>query len=112
MTYDEALAKRVRKLAGDADERKMFGGLAFMINGKMVCGVLSNELVVRVEPDKYEEALKRIGVREMDFTGKPLKGFVYVGPAGYKTDKDLKSWVDLGLEFARSFKSKKFRATF
>lgn len=84
MPYDERLAGRVRAVMANADgvrERKMFGGLAFLLNGNMCCGVVRNDLMVRVGPDDYEQSLQRAHARAMDFTGKPMKGFVYVSPA-------------------------------
>ena len=71
----------------------MFGGLAFMVSGNMCCGVVGGELMARVGPEQYEEALQEPYAREMDFTGKPMKGFVYVGVQGFVSDEDLKAWV-------------------
>ena len=84
MPYDERLAGRVRAVMADADgvrERKMFGGLAFLLNGNMCCGVVRDDLMVRVGPDDYDQSLKRAHARPMDFTGKPMKGFVDVSPS-------------------------------
>lgn len=96
MAYDEKLAGRIRTIfAGKkkAGEKKMFGGIAFMLNGNMCCGVINDLLMARVGPDGYEECLKLPHVRPMDFTGKPMKGYVYVEPGGYKSDEQLKEWV-------------------
>ncbi len=105
MPYDEEVAGRVRE-ALDSEpavvEKKMFGGLSFMVRGHMCCGVSGEELMVRVGPDAYENALSRPDARKMDFTGKPLIGFVYVRPDGIRAKADLQTWVDLGLEFVRS----------
>jgi TfoX/Sxy family transcriptional regulator of competence genes len=87
-------------------EKKMFGGLAFMLHGKMFCGVLKDDLVVRVGPDRHEKALSRAHARPMDFTGRPLKGYGFVGPGGLKTDKLLARWIEEGLEFASSLGQK------
>ena len=109
MAYDEGVAERLREiLAGefDLDEKKMFGGIAFMVNGNMSCGVVSDTLMVRVGPDRYEQALKRPFASEMDFTGKPLRGFVYVAPDGFESDEDLASWVGMSLEFVHSLPPK------
>jgi len=102
MPYDEKLAERVGKalgrVRGGVEPKKMFGGVAFMVRGKMVCGVANDELMLRVGVDRYEAALKKPGARPMDFTGRPLKGYVYVSPRALKTPKALKGWVDLALE--------------
>jgi TfoX/Sxy family transcriptional regulator of competence genes len=87
-------------------EKKMFGGLAFMLHGKMFCGVLKDDLVVRVEPEGYEKALSRAHARPMDFTGRPLKGYVFVGSSGLRTDKMLGKWIEEGVEFASSLRQK------
>ena len=102
MVYDEKLADRVRKLLEHKKgmtEKKMFGGIAFLLNGKMFCGVIKNNLVVRTGPDYYEKALTKPNVRPMDFTGKPMKGFVYVGSDGCKTDRILAEWIDSGISY-------------
>ncbi len=102
MVYNELLAFRVRKLLKEQKrlgEREMFGGITFMLHGKMCCGVVGNELVVRVGPENYDESLSQPHVRPMDFTGRPLKGFVFVGPGGYKTDKALARWVNQATKF-------------
>jgi hypothetical protein len=77
----------------------MFGGLAFMVNGHMCCGIVGNDLVVRTGPDGFGEAICQSHARPMDFTGRPMKGFVYVAPAGYRSDLDLRSWTRRGLDF-------------
>jgi TfoX/Sxy family transcriptional regulator of competence genes len=107
--YDESLVQRVRRLLSDqraVEEKKMFGGLTFMLRGNMCCGVAGQRLVVRVGPDRYEAALARRGVLPMDFTGKPLKGFVYVTPDACASDEDLQDWVNLGKQFALSLRPK------
>jgi TfoX/Sxy family transcriptional regulator of competence genes len=103
MAYDENLAQRVRQALSGQDgviEKKMFGGLAFMLHGNMSVGVEKDRLMVRVGPDRYDEALARPHARPMDFTGRPMKGFVYVPPAGIQSDAALQEWVQLGAEFA------------
>jgi TfoX/Sxy family transcriptional regulator of competence genes len=102
MPYDEDLAKRVRMVLESqpgVTEKKMFGGLAFMVRGHMAVGITGDELMVRVGPSGWEEALSRSGVREMDFTGRSLKGFVYVGPAALARDEDLAEWVGRAIRF-------------
>lgn len=109
MAYDEALAERVKTLLKgkrSVTEKKMFGGLCFMVNGNMACGVEKNKLVVRVGPDDYENYLKQKYVRKMDFTGKPLKGFIYVMPEGLRRTDSLSKWIDKGIQFARSLPKK------
>jgi len=109
MAFDEKLAGRVRKALArrrGLTEKKMFGGIAFLAGGHMFCGVNGEDLVVRVGPAARGDALKRRHVRPMDFTGKPLTGYVYVAPPGMRTGASLKSWVDRGLAFARSLPPK------
>jgi hypothetical protein len=109
MAYDELLAERIREaLAGreGLSERRMFGGLAFMLSGNMCCGLTSGGLMVRVGPDRFQEALDQPHARPMDFTGRPMKGMVYVGPAGHASDDDLAAWVARGADFAASLPPK------
>ena len=109
MAYDEVLAERVRRaLAGrnDLSEKKMFGGVAFMLHGNMSCGVEKDQLMVRVGPERHEEALAQPHARPMDFTGRPMRGMVYVTPEGCRTDEALKRWVEQGLNFAASLPPK------
>lgn len=100
MAYDEALAERVRTVLEDREvrEQKMFGGLAFMLAGHMCCGVLGDELLVRVGRDEYAAALARPGAHEMDFTGRPMRGFVVVAPEALK-GRALRTWVQRGTAF-------------
>jgi TfoX/Sxy family transcriptional regulator of competence genes len=109
MAYDEKLAARVRgALAGQADveEKKMFGGLAFMLRGNMCCGVLKGDLIFRVGPERAAGALKSPNARPFDFTGKPMRGFVVVSAAGLRTAPALKRWVGLAVGFALSLPPK------
>ncbi len=102
MPYDEGLGRRLRDLLGDvpgSSERRMFGGLCFMLSGRMCCGVVGKDLVVRVGADAYEPALRERHARPMDFTGRPLRGFVYVAPAGCRTDRALGKWIRRAVEF-------------
>ena len=102
MVYDEELAARVREILADrldVREQKMFGGIAFMLRGNMCCGVHTEELILRVGPDQHEGALSQPHVRPMDFTGRPMRGFVVVDPGGYQEDKDLSRWIQQALEF-------------
>jgi TfoX/Sxy family transcriptional regulator of competence genes len=109
LAHDEQLAERVRgiqKRRRGLSEKKMFGGLSFLLNGNMCCGIVDDRLMVRVGPDAYETALPSQHATEMDFTGKPLTGYVYVSPAGIRADDDLRSWVEQAIEFARSLPAK------
>jgi TfoX/Sxy family transcriptional regulator of competence genes len=102
MAYDEGLAQRIRGVFTDREdviEKKMFGGLAFMVRGHMCCGVSGDDLMLRVGPDQYNEALAQPHARPMDFTGRPMKGFVYVDQAGLDSDDDLEAWIGRGLTF-------------
>ena len=97
MAYDPHLAARIRRIvAGHSGvtEKAMFGGLAFMIDGKMFCGVLGDELLARVGPDAHDAALARPHVRIMDFTGRPMRGYVFVGPLALQLDTELAQWVE------------------
>ena len=109
MAYNESLAGRIRDVLADRDaiaERKMFGGIAFMSNGNMCCGIVGNDLMVRVGPDAYEDALSKTGARPMDFTGRPSKGMVYVDSAALSARDQLIEWVQRGLDYAASLPPK------
>ena len=102
MPYDEELAARVRQVLRDRTditERKMFGGLAFLRHGKMCFGIVGQDLIVRVVEKDMPLALRRAHVRPMDFTGRPLREFVYVAPRGLDTERSLREWVRMGLAF-------------
>jgi TfoX/Sxy family transcriptional regulator of competence genes len=105
MPYDDGLAQRIREVLDEqprVSEKQMFGGLAFLIGGNMCAGVVADELMVRVGPDQYEEALARPHAREMDFTGRPMRGLVYVAAEGFESDDDLHEWIARGVRFASS----------
>jgi TfoX/Sxy family transcriptional regulator of competence genes len=109
LAYDEDLAQRVRDALAEQDtvtEKKMFGGLSFLVNGNMCCGVAGEDLMLRVGAERYDEALSRPHARPMDFTGKPLTGFVFVAPKGVTSDKGLNDWVGLAVAFAGSLSAK------
>jgi hypothetical protein len=113
MPYDEKLAARVRGLLAsrkDVTTRQMFGGLTFMVAGHMCCGVNGDELIVRLSPDDAEHALDRPGARPMDFTGRPMRGFVTVGPEGLKGGA-LRSWVGVAVEHAERLPPKRAGTT-
>lgn len=112
MAYDEHLAKRVRELLltkKSVKEKKMMGGLTFMVNDKMCVGILNDDLMARIDPAVYEKALEKRGCREMDFTGRPMKGFVFVEPEGTKSKKDLEYWINLTLKYNKKAKSSRKR---
>ncbi len=109
MAYDEELAERVRDVLSarsEVSERKMFGGIAFMLAGNMACGVLGEKLIVRLGDEEGEKALAEDGVRPFDFTGKPMKGIVYVAPDRTSDDAGLPEWVDAGADYAASLPPK------
>ena len=103
MAYDDALANRIRRMFAarrDIAEREMFGGLAFLLRGRMCCGIVGRDLMVRVADDEFDVLLRGRYVRPMDFTGKPLKGFVYVSPPGFRTTVALRTWLSRGARVA------------
>ncbi|TKB67716.1 MAG: TfoX/Sxy family protein [Nitrospira sp.] len=102
MAYDEKLSNRVRAILKDQSalvEKKMFGGLAYMSQGKMFAGILNSDLVVRVGPHANDNALKEPHTRPMDFTGRPMNGYIYVSPDGVKTPTQLRKWLMRGQKF-------------
>lgn len=102
MAFDEGVAQRVREMMTDVSsvtEKKMFGGIAFMVNGNMCVGIVKDRLMLRVGPDQYEALLKKDFVLKMDFTGKPMRGFVYIQPEGFTEDNELKQWIEKALSF-------------
>jgi hypothetical protein len=109
MAYDKKLAKRLRDLLGDragVEEKEMFGGLTFTVNGNMACGVTGQALVVRVGPRGYHGALTQPHCRECDFTGRPLRGMVMIDPSGIESYGDLRAWAERGFDFAASLPPK------
>jgi TfoX/Sxy family transcriptional regulator of competence genes len=114
MSYDERTANRIRAVLArrrDVVERKMFGGLTFMVNGAMCCGITAEALVIRVGPAAYEAALGEPHARPMTFTGRPLAGMVYVDPPGYRTARALARWVQRGIDFVTAKPARPARAT-
>jgi TfoX/Sxy family transcriptional regulator of competence genes len=105
MSYDILLATRIWAALGPLpglQEKKMFGGIGFLVNGNMACGVHKNDLIVRVGPEKSDQALSRPHTRIFDMTGRPMAGWVMVEPDGCASESVLKAWVNQGLEFART----------
>lgn len=109
MAYDEGLAQRIRdSLQGTPGlvEKKMFGGIGYMLHGNMACGVNKDTLIVRVGPDRYREALSRPYTRVFDMTGRPMTGWVVVAPEGIKEDDELEQWIQQGVDFALALPAK------
>ena len=103
MAYDEGLGQRVRELLEETPglvEKKMFGGIGFMLRGNMACGIHKESLVVRVGPERYVEALAKPHAHPFDITGRPMKGWVMIAPDALESDADLSEWVQSGVEFA------------
>ena len=114
MAYDEKLAERVRRALSGREglsERKMFGGIAYMLDGNMFCGIVKDQLMVRVGPERYDDALARPHAAPMDFTGRAMRGMVYVEPEGCRSDEALQWWVGQGLAFAATLPAKKPSST-
>ncbi len=110
MAYNEKLAERIRKrLHGipNIEEKKMMGGLTFMVNDKMCVGIIKDELMCRIDKTFHEEAIKKTGCHTMDFTNRPMIGYVLINERGMKTQKDFDYWIDLALDFNKYVKSSK-----
>ncbi|MFV1884443.1 MAG: TfoX/Sxy family protein [Balneola sp.] len=114
MAYNEFLAERIQTVLNkkniEFEEKKMFGGLCFLVNDKMCIGIIKDNFMARIDPEIEQDALSRKGARPMDFTKKPMKGYLYVSPEGVDREDDLEYWIDLCLEFnpkAASSKKKK-----
>ncbi|MBI3685174.1 TfoX/Sxy family protein [Candidatus Azambacteria bacterium] len=113
MAYSEKLADRIRaRLTGlpNVKEKEMMGGLTFMLNDKMCVGIIKDELMCRIDPDIYEAILEKKGCRPMDFTGRPMKGWIIIDEPGMKNKKDFDYWIDLALDFnkkAKPYKKKR-----
>ncbi|MCF6257014.1 MAG: TfoX/Sxy family protein [Gammaproteobacteria bacterium] len=110
MSYDEGLAERLRNYfesRNDVEEKEMFGGLCFMVSNHMCCGIVKDILMLRVGPDNYESCLTKNHASEMNFTGKAMKGMVYIAPEGFDSDMELAEWVGICTEFVESLLPKK-----
>ena len=110
MAYDEKLAARIHRLLADRSnvvEQKMFGGIAYMVNGHMAVGIVHNDLMVRVGPDAHESALAQPHTRPMDFAHRPMRGMIYVAPEGVKSPKALAGWVARGVDHALTLPPKR-----
>lgn len=109
MAYDEGLAQRVRELLEEHpgfNEKKMFGGICFLLYGNMACGIISDDIIVRVGKEKYDDLLQLPHVKKFDITGRPMKGWVMVSYEGYESDEDLSEWIERGVDFALSLPPK------
>ena len=109
MAFDAKLAERVRDELGERAgimEKKMFGGIAFLLNGNMCCGVHGEELIVRLAPEETDAMLAKAHTRLFDLTGRPMRGWILVAPAGLSTGAGLAGWVRLALDYANSLPAK------
>ena len=109
MPYSESLAERIRQTLGrhkGIEEKKMFGGVGFLLSGNMLVGVWQTSLIVRIGPDRYDAALKKPHVREFDITGRPMKGWIMVEPDGIEQDRQLKDWIEQATAFVETLPAK------
>jgi TfoX/Sxy family transcriptional regulator of competence genes len=109
VAYDEGLAQRIREMLAERrgiSEMRMFGGIAFLTSGNMAVGVVKDDLMVRVGPELHDGLVGMPHVRPMDFTGRPMNGFLYVAPEGVDSDADLRRWIDQGVAYAGSLPAK------
>jgi TfoX/Sxy family transcriptional regulator of competence genes len=110
VAFDETLAQRIRKLLDarkDSVEKHMFGGVCFMIRGRMCCGIIDSSLMVRLDPDLADRLADQPHVRPMDFTGKPMRGYLFVDPEGIDSPKALKAWVDRSVAHVETMPAQK-----
>jgi TfoX/Sxy family transcriptional regulator of competence genes len=110
MPYNEDLANRIRQSFADLSnvkEKEMMGGLTFMYNDKMCVGIIKDELMCRIDPSLHEESIKKIGCRTMDFTKRPMKGYIMINDSGMKSQKDFDYWINLSIDFNKRAKSSK-----
>jgi TfoX/Sxy family transcriptional regulator of competence genes len=108
MAYDEMLANRIRERLANLpiiEEKEMMGGLTFMVNDKMCIGIIKDEMMCRIDPEFHETAIEMTGCRTMDFTKRPMKGWVMIDSTGMRTAKELEYWINLALEFNSKAKS-------
>lgn len=110
MAYNETLAERITDLLKPQKKlviKKMFGGICYMLKEKMIAGIVEDKLMIRCLSEEYDNLLNKPHAGEMTFTGKPMKGFLYIAPEGIRTDKQLQKWLDVGIEFAHKSPKKK-----
>src|SRR5215471_10059963 len=109
MAYSESLARRIRQVLGGRRgfaEKKMFGGVGFLLHGNMCVGIWKNSLIARIDADSYEEALTDECVREFDITGRPMKGWILIEPDGVERDDQLVQWIERSSEFVSTLPKK------
>ena len=109
MAFDERLAERMRRALGRRKrltEKQMFGGVGFLLNGNMCCGIHKSAMIVRIAPDETDRALTQAHTRPFDLTGRPMKGWILVEPAGLKTAPQLRKWVEVSARYAASLPAK------
>ena len=109
MTYNQSSAQRIReqmKKNPGFVEKKMFGGICFLLNGNMACGILNDDIIVRVGKEAYEGCLALPHTRQFDITGRPMTGWVMVSPEGYQSDAELETWLQKGIDFAKALPPK------
>ena len=109
MPYEELTAERIREVLARRPgfvEKKMFGGVGFMLNGNMCCGVWKKFLILRIGPDAYDETLDKDNVAEFDITGRPMKGWVMVTPEGFDQPEALRGWINQAISFVQSLPKK------
>ena len=112
MAYDEKLGDRIRERLSELshiEEKEMMGGLVFMYNGKMCIGIIKDEMMCRIDPEFHEMAVEKSGCRTMDFTKRPMKGYILIDETGMKTKKEFDYWIDLALSFNKKAKASKKR---
>jgi TfoX/Sxy family transcriptional regulator of competence genes len=110
MAYNENLANRIREALENlpvVEEKEMMGGLTFMVNDKMCVGIIKDEMMCRIDPTLHESAIEKTGCRTMDFTKRPMKGYVMIADTGMKTKKEFDYWIGLALDFNKKAKSSK-----
>ena len=110
MAYSEKLANRVRERLAElenVEEKAMMGGLTFMYNDKMCIGIIKDELMCRIDPEFHDTAIEKQGCRTMDFTNRPMKGYVLIDDSGMKSKKDFEYWIELALDYNQKAKSSK-----
>lgn len=108
MAYDQNLADRIRKrISGlsNIEEKEMMGGLVFMYNGKMCLGIIKDEMMCRIDPELHDIQVEKIGCRTMDFTNRPMKGYILIEEEGMRSEKDFNYWIELALDFNPKAKS-------
>jgi hypothetical protein len=109
MAFDESLAARIRDALArkrGVEEKKMFGGVGFLLHGNILVGVWKDSLIARLGPDNHEDALLEPHVRAFDITGRPMKGWVLVGPEGVKDNEQLSAWIGRAVKFVRALSAK------